>query len=142
MAWWYLLLLAAAGVVGYAIWNFRRKAAERRTASAARIEKLLKGEVAASASPNPPSSVPAELSAAASASSAMPAAPLVATERFLGPPESLLYYLLKAGLPDCEVFAGVSLARVVRAAGTARDREQQLRRLAQYQLDFVICDRA
>jgi hypothetical protein len=66
----------------------------------------------------------------------------VPAERFLGKAESLLYYLLKSGLPDAEIFAGVSLARVLGAAGDGRDREQQVRRLSQYHLDFVVCDKA
>ncbi len=65
-----------------------------------------------------------------------------ARERFLGPAETLLYYLLKTGLSGCEVFANVSLASVVSASGAGREREQQLRRLAQYRLDFVVCDKS
>lgn len=142
MAWWYLLLLAAAGVVVYAVWSFRGKTAARLAASAARLEKMLKGQAASALSPQPQAAAPAELSVAANAPPATPAAPSVATQRFLGQAESLLYYLLKAGLPDFEVFAGVSLARVVGVAGNGRDRELQLRRLSQYQLDFVICDKS
>jgi hypothetical protein len=137
LAWWYLLLLAAAGVAGYAIWNYRRKAAERRSVSAARFEKMFKELAPAPAASQPPA--PAEASVAATA--VTPAAPTAATQRFLGQAESLLYYLLKAALPDFEVFAGVSLARVVGVNGTGRDRELQLRRLSQYQLDFVVCDK-
>jgi len=142
LAWWYLLLLAAAGVVVYAVWNFRRKTASRLAASAARFEKMLKGQAASAVSPQPQAAAPAEPSVAANAPPATPAAPSVATQRFLGQAESLLYYLLKAGLPDFEVFAGVSLARVVGVAGNGRDRELQLRRLSQCQLDFVICDKS
>ena len=139
MAWWYLLLLAAAGVAGYAIWIYRRKAAGRRSASAERFEKMFKKLAPAPGASQPPSPAPAEASLAATA--VTPAAPTVATRRFLGQAESLLYYLLKAALPDFEVFAGVSLARVVGVNGTGRDRELQLRRLSQYQLDFVVCDK-
>jgi hypothetical protein len=114
---WFLFLLAVAGGVAFAIWNFHRKTAPRKAASEARFEKIFKGPAQIPASPPPPA----------------------AAQCFLGQAESLLYYLLKAGLPDSEVFAGVSLARVVGAAGEGR--EQQLRRLAQYQLDFVVCDK-
>lgn len=139
MGWWYLLLLAAAGVVAYAVWNYRRKTAAQRSASAARFEDLFKAQAPVPARPQPPFAAPAESSVVVNA---LPAAPSVATQRFLGQAESLLYYLLKAGLPDFEVFAGVSLARVVGAGGSGRDRAQQLRRLSQYQLDFVICDKS
>jgi hypothetical protein len=142
LAWWYLLLLATAGVAGYAIWNFRRKAGERQAARASRLEKMLGEHAPASATAQPPSAAPAGPTAAVNAPSAPSAAAPVASARFLGQAESLLYYLLKAGLPEFEIFAGVSLARVIGAAGSDRDRELQLRRLSQYQLDFVICDKS
>jgi hypothetical protein len=136
---WLLFLLAVAGGVAFAIWNFHRKTAARKAASEARFEKIFKGPAQIPASPPPPASATAESSAPAKAPPAASATPPAAGQRFLGQAESLLYYLLKAGLPDSEVFAGVSLARVVGAAGEGR--EQQLRRLAQYQLDFVVCDK-
>lgn len=142
MAWWYLILPAAAGVVAYAVWNYRRKAAGRRAASAARFDRMFREHAPAPAVAQPPSTAAAEPAVAVNASSPTPAPPGIAAERFLGQAESLLYYLLKAALPDLEVFAGVSLARVVGAAGSGREREQQLRRLAQYQLDFVVCDKS
>ena len=142
---WYLFLLAAAGLVVYAIWNYRRKVAARRAASDARFEKMFKRQARPTASPQPtsPAAVAAsEPSTPAKAPPASSAAQPVAAQRFLGQAESLLYYLLKAGLPGFEVFAGVSLARLVGAPGDGRDREQQIRRLSQYQLDFVICDKS
>lgn len=134
---WYLFLLAVAGGVGYSIWNFRRKAAASKAASAARFEQVFKGRAQPPANPQPSSSTAAPAKAlAATAATPAPA------QRFLGQAESLLYYLLKAGLPGFEVFAGVSLARVVGAPGNGRDREPQARRLSQYQLDFVVCDKS
>lgn len=136
---WFLFLLAVAGSVAFTIWNFHRKTAARKAASEARFEKIFKGPAQVPANPPPPAAAPAESSAPAKAPPAALVTPPAAAQRFLGQAESLLYYLLKAGLPDSEVFAGVSLARVVGAAGEGR--EQQLRRLAQYQLDFVVCDK-
>jgi uncharacterized protein DUF2726 len=49
--------------------------------------------------------------------------------------------LLKTGLPDHEIFANVSLASVMALPASGGEREQQLRRLAPYQLDFVVCDK-
>jgi len=141
----YLFLLAVAGGIVFAIWNYRRKAAASKAASEARFEQMFNGRTQTAASPQPssPAAAPAsESSAPAKAPAAAPATPPAATQRLLGQAELLLYYLLKAGLPDFEVFAGVSLARVVGAPGNGRDREQQLRRLSQYQLDFVICDKS
>lgn len=132
-------MLAAAAIAAYAIWNYRRKAAAQRAASEARFEKMFKEQAPAPAGAQPPFATASEPSVTANAP---PAAPPAAAQRFLGQAESLLYYLLKTGLPDLEVFAGVSLARVVGAGGNGREREQQLRRLSQYQLDFVICDKS
>lgn len=134
---WLLFLLAVGGVVAFAIWNFRRKTTARRAASDARFEKIFKGSAQVPA--DPPGSA-AQSSAPAKAPPAASAAPPAAAQRFLGPAESQIYYLLKSGLPDFEIFAGVSLARVVGAAGEGREREQQLRRLSGYQLDFVVCN--
>jgi hypothetical protein len=136
-----LLLLAMAGGVGFAIWNFSRKAAERKAASEARFEKMFKGREQALAEPQPPVAAVGDPPAPAKAPAAAPAAPPVATQRFLGKAESLIYYFLKAGLPDLEVFASVSLARVLAATGNGRERAEQQRRLSQYQLDFVVCDK-
>ena len=137
---WFLFLLAAAGGVAFAIWNFHRKTAARKAASEARFEKIFKGPARIPASPPPASA--AEPSALAKAPPAASAAPLAAARRLLGPAESQIYYLLKSGLPDFEIFAGVSLARVAGAAAEGREREQQLRRLSGYQLDFVVCDKS
>jgi len=134
---WLLFLLAVGGGVAFAIWNFHRKATARRAASEARFEKIFKGPAQVPA--GPPASA-AEPSAPAKAPPAASAAPPAAAQRFLEPAESQIYYLLKSGLPDFEIFAGVPLARVVGAAREGREREQQLRRLSGYQLDFVVCD--
>jgi hypothetical protein len=139
---WYLLLLAAVGIIIFAIWNYRRGTAARKAASESRFEKMFKAEAQLVPGLLPSSSSSADASASAKSAPAAPNVPPVAVERFLGKADALLYYLLKAGLPDAEVFAGVSLARVIGAGGEGRDREQQLRRLAQYQLDFVVCDKS
>lgn len=143
---WYLFLLAVAGGVAFAIWNYRGKTATRRAASDARFEEMFKGRPRLPANTQPaasstaaPGATPAP--APEKAPPASLAVPPATARRFLGQAEALVYYLLKAGLPEFEVFAGVSLARVVGAAGEGRDREQQPRRLSQYQLDFVVCDK-
>lgn len=141
---WYLFLLAAAGGVAYAIWNYRRKTAARKAASDARYAEMIKDQrlPASLQSNSSAAAVPGDPPAPAKASPVSPVAPPAAAQRFLGQTQSLLYYLLKAGLPDHEIFAGVSLARFVVAAGDGREREQQSRRLAQYTLDFVVCDKS
>jgi len=139
---WYLILLATVGIIVFAIWNYRKGTSARKTASAARFEKMFKAEAQLVPGLLSPTPSPSDTSATAKPAPAASIAPPVAVERFLGKADSLLYYLLKAGLPDAEIFAGVSLSRVVATGGEGRDREQQLRRLAQYQLDFVVCDKS
>jgi hypothetical protein len=61
----------------------------------------------------------------------------------LTPPQTLLYYLLRTGLPDHVVFARMTLASILEAgprlSGFAR--EEQLRRLAALTVDFVVSDK-
>ena len=71
-----------------------------------------------------------------------PAAVATVRERFLGQHETLLYLLLKTGLPDYDIFASVSLAAIAALPASGAEREQQLRRLAPYQLAFVVCDKS
>jgi uncharacterized protein DUF2726 len=143
---WYLFLLIAAGIIVFAVWSFRKQVAAREAASKARIERMLRApaQPVAPAEPAPTTaaaspSAPSAFLAVPSPAKALAAVP--ARERFLGQAETLLYYLLKTGLPGYEVFAQVSLASVISASGSGHEREQQLRRLAQYRLDFVVCDK-
>jgi uncharacterized protein DUF2726 len=150
---WLVFLLVCVAVIAYFVWDFRKKVAAREAASKQRFEELLREQASGSARPAPPAAP-----AAAPASRAAPAAPAAAAvsaaapvpataaaaarERFLGQHETLLYLLLKTGLPDHEIFASVSLASVMALPAGAAEREQQLRRLAPYQLDFVVCDKS
>ena len=157
MLWLFFLLICLA-VIAYFVWDFRKKADAREAASKQRFEELLREQASGGArpvSPAAPAAAPASraapaapaaaaVSAAASAPAAasVPATAAAATrERFLGQHETLLYLLLKTGLPDHEIFANVSLASVTALPAGGAEREQQLRRLAPYQLDFVVCDK-
>lgn len=137
---WFLFLLGAIGVIALFIWDYRRKLAAREAASKARFERIFK-EPAAAASPSGPSPAVAPRPATGSVSSVSAAPLFPARERFLGPAETATYLLLKAGIPDHEIFANVSLASVVGAPDGGREREQRFQRLSQYRLDFVVCDR-
>jgi hypothetical protein len=140
---WFLLMLATAGVVAYGVWDYRRKVAAREAASQARFEEMFKGKgAAAPARPEPAPPMPA--AAVPAAVPAPPVSPPVAVSapgRFLGKTGTLVYRLLQTGLPDHEIFANVTLSSVVAASGSGSQGEQQARRLSQYQLDFVVCDR-
>lgn len=138
---WFLFLLVVACVVAVVIWDFRRKTARREAASKERFEQIFKAKATAATTPEP--------SSAAAPSTGAPTAPkpsagtsaLAARERFLGQPQTLVYFLLKTGIPDHSIFANATLASVLNAQGGSLDREQQLRRLSQCPLDFVVCDR-
>jgi hypothetical protein len=139
---WYLFLLAVAGGVVFAIWNYRRKAAASKAASAARFEQMFKAKAAAGAASDLPVVSPPEAATRATPMAQAAASIFPPRDRFLGQSETLIYYLLKTGVPEHEVFANATLASLVGAPGNGRDREQQVRRLSQYQLDFVICDKS
>jgi Protein of unknown function (DUF2726) len=149
LAWaWFLVMVAALAVMGYAVWNFQKKTAARETAAQRRFAELLREQASSSGRPAPasapavPAAAPEPTPASHPAPAPAPAAAAVAVrERFLGQHETLLYLLLKTGLPDHEIFANVSLASVIALPATGGEREQQLRRLAPYQLDFVVCDK-
>jgi hypothetical protein len=145
----------------YAFWNYHKKTAARVAASQQRFAELLRDQSTAAGRPG---SAPAAAAPAAPAQAAAPAAPAqaaapaapvppvttaapapaiaaAARDRFLGQHETLLYLLLKTGLADHEIFANVSLASVAALPAAGAEREQQLRRLAPYQLSFVVCDK-
>ena len=140
---WYLLLLlvlAPAGVIFYLVWDHRRKAADRIAASATRLHAIL------SAPTEPTLARAAEETVLQTGGmpAASPTLSYEARERLLTPPQALLYYLLKTGLPDHLIFAQVALPAVLEPShalsGFARD--EQLRRLSAHALDFVVCDRS
>lgn len=144
---WYLFLLLAAGIIFFGVWSSRKQIAAREAASKARFERMLGAPVQPAAPAESEPMAEAAFPSAPSVSLAAPApakAPALAParERFLGQAETLLYYLLKTGLPGYEVFANVTLASVIGVSGGGHEREQQLRRLAQYRLDFVVCDKS
>jgi hypothetical protein len=143
-------MVAAVGIMAYAVWNFQKKTAAREAAAQQRFSQLLREQASGSGRPAAAAVPATPVSTAAPVSAAAPAMPVpvpasgaaAARERFLGQRETLLYLLLKTGLPDHEIFANVALASVVALPSSASEREQQLRRLAPYLLDFVVCDKS
>ena len=140
---WFLLMLATAGVVAYGVWDYRRKIAARESASKARFDEMFKSQgVAAPAKPESAPPMPATtVPAAVPTPPVSPPVAISAPGRFLGKTETLVYRLLQTALPDHEIFANVMLSTVVAASASGSQSEQQARRLAQYQIDFVVCDR-
>lgn len=141
---WLLFLLIVGSIVAYCVWDYRRKAAERAAASMERFTQMFEAKAIATPAPapeSPPKAAP--VTGARVIPGASPAAVTVlhGRERFLGKAETLLYYLLKTGIPGHEVFANVTLAAVIEPSGARFEQEQQLRQLSQYRLDFVVCDK-
>jgi uncharacterized protein DUF2726 len=135
---WYLFLFGMAVAIAFLVWDFRRKAAAREAASKQRFEEMFRARSTAAPLAAPlQAGAPAPDAAPPGAKQASPPAPAFPKGRFLGQRETLVYRLLKAGIPDHEVFANATLATVVGGKN-----EQETRRLAQYRLDFVVCDKA
>ena len=108
---------------------YRKKTAEREAASSKRFDEIFGG-----AAKMPPfSTVPASAPVAALPATPPPPA-WIAKQKFLEPQAKLLYYLLKSGLPDHEVFAQVSVSAVVSAMQPARKPVDGV-------IDFVVCDK-
>lgn len=136
-----LILLVGAGVIAAFVWDFHRKAGAREAASKKRFDEIFLARPA-----GPPANAP--LPAAPPSGASLPVVPPQAKapaasaapqsrDRFLGQHETLVYRLLRAGIPDHEIFANVGLASVV-----GGKTEQDARRVAQYCLDFVVCDKS
>src|SRR5262245_52944729 len=127
-AFWLLLVLLPVFGLIYALWSYRNKTAAKEASSRERIALLVgvtqatratsSGEIATQGGANQP--------------------PVTPATRFLNQPETLAYYLLKAGLPGYEVFPRVSLAAVLTARTSASVVD---RATGRQNLDFVICDK-
>jgi hypothetical protein len=157
-----LLILIPLAAIAYLVWDHQRKRAERDAVSAGRLTELFGDVVPAAVQPErahrsdfsplaPPApadvDVPlTELPATrhATVEEAPHAALYAVRERVLTPPQTLVYLLLKTGLPDYVIFARVSLAAILEAgpglSGFAR--EEQARRLCALSVDFLVADRS
>jgi hypothetical protein len=133
-----LLALLPIAAVAYIIWDHKRKAAQREAASAGRVEELIGiAQHAVRGEQIEPSLAPASETSA-------PVATFVLRERFLSAPQTLLFYLLKTGLPDYLVVAQVPVASLLDPAATLAPyaREEQARTFARHIVDFAILDRS
>lgn len=135
---WFLFFLAVLVASAIFIWDYRRKARAREAAAQKRFEEMFAAKSAAAplvpGAPQP--TAPAGPKAAVPAAAPAPVSAVPVADRFLGKVQTLVYRLLKAGIPDHEVFANVTLAAVIGSRN-----EQEARRLAQHRVDFVVCDK-
>lgn len=136
---WLLFFLVVIGLIAVLVWDFRRKAARREAASKERFEQMFRAKSAPAAEAAQGGS---SLSAPAPAAPPAAAQAFFSRERFLSQRATLIYRLLRAGLPDHEIFANVPLASLLEASGKGHEREQQVRRLQQFQMDFMVCDKS
>jgi hypothetical protein len=134
-----LLVILPIGAVWYIFWSYRRRQAQREAASEGRMHELIGTAQASPAETRQPAG-----EVAAPAAPAPSANPYVSRERLLTPPQTLLYYLLRSGLPDHVVFAQMSVGSVLDAAPTlaAYAQEEQARIFARHVVDFVVTDKS
>jgi hypothetical protein len=143
-----LLWLSPIIVIAVIVWKFRRQAAEREAASNERLKAFLgetKAPSTADAAPNMRTSVDAKTTQQLATDVPSPSsAGFAVRERMLTPSQTLLYYLLKSGLPDHEVLTQVGIVSLieVHADVSAFERETFQRRLAAAVADFVVCDKS
>lgn len=64
-----------------------------------------------------------------------------AKERLLSKPENLFRNILKTGLPGHEIFANVRLADIVKVQHKHRRNKWLFWNIAQYHIDFLVCDK-
>lgn len=145
MVWLYLVLVLAPVLgIGYIVWNYQRKTALRNAERADRLRALVGAGRLDGAIELPETRPTPAPTSTLTVAPVQPSAPYALRERFLTAPQTLLYYLLRTGLPEHVVFAQVPLASVLepdaRLVGFAR--EEQSRRLLEYVLDFVIADKS
>jgi hypothetical protein len=138
---WYLIALIWLALVVGIVWAYGKK---RRRASSERARELdaliAEAKLNARAATDPQ---PVAVAAAAPAPVVVAAAAWLRKPRLLVQSDALLYLLLRTGLPDHEVFANLTLADVVEPAAELHgfEREQLARKLAQYRLNMVVCNK-
>ncbi|MBX3663061.1 MAG: DUF2726 domain-containing protein [Burkholderiales bacterium] len=125
VAIWYLLILAPFIAIPILWWNYRRKVALREELSGARWQQLV-GTAKVADTPAPAS------------------AAYRRRERLLDAGQTLVYLLLKQGMPDHEIMANVTLAELLElpAGTTDTEQEQRRRQLALHRVDFVVCGKS
>src|ERR1043166_6186652 len=138
MAFWLgLLTLLAVSIAIIVKWQREQQqktsaAREREMLAALRLSEAAQSAAAVAPAPAPPVGSP------------VPGAGFIRKSRLLSKEHSLLFLLLKNGLPDHIVFANVRLNDLLEPA-PALDATQRARReldAARHSVDFVICSRS
>ena len=137
---WYVIGLIWLALIVGIFWAYRKKREKYAGARAQQLDALF-----SELKLNPNLAAGEKIGVAAPLAAAHPnpsAGPEFGKkQRLLQQVEALVYYVFRAGLPDHEIFAHLTLADLVDIEPTLNgyEREQKARRLAQHRLDMVIC---
>jgi len=132
---WYLVGLVWIALVAGIIWYYNNKKAKR---DAAREQKLglLLSELKRGGAPSPALAANAAVTAPAPVPIRFAKKP-----RLLAPNNVLIYYVLRAGIPDHEVFANLLLGDLMVVSTPGYEAEQKMKRLATTRADFIVCNK-
>ncbi|HUO43745.1 MAG TPA: DUF2726 domain-containing protein [Burkholderiales bacterium] len=120
-------LLWIALVVGI-YWSYKNRKAKRDAAREQKFQKMFSALAPAPASGRAPAAVEE-------------AVRLVKKPRLFGPQTTLIYYVLRSGLPDHEIFVDVPLDSLIESPSPGYHAGQMSKRLAAARVDFVVCDK-
>ena len=132
---WYLVSLVwVAFVVGIA-WAYKSKKAKRDAAREQKFGQMLSELMHGRAS------APAAF-AAVGATMAVPATlRLTKKPRLLAPGNVLIYYMLRAGLPDHEIFVNVPIHDLIESAELGYEARKKMQQLAAARAHFIVCNK-
>jgi len=135
---WYVIVLIWLALVVGLVWAYRRKRERYAAARDKQLEALL-SEAKLNLISGAANGAASQVAIAKVHSTPIPE--FSKKQRLLPKAGALLYYVFRAGLPDHEIFANLTLADLIDIGPAIRgyEREQKLRRLAQQRLDLVIC---
>jgi hypothetical protein len=130
--------------IAFIVWHYRRQTAMREAASNQRLKQIFNVTTTQESAGVLPSALAPVDAVSMAGVRAQPPMNYALRKRLLTPAQTLLYYLLKTGLPEHEVLAQVSAASVidVLAGVSSFKRDTHQRRLAGVVLDFVVCDKS
>ena len=146
VAFWYALVLAPFVAIPLFWWSYQRKQAARERLANERWQSVVQGagkDGSGAANPQPAVNVADPVRRGMLSEPATGSNAFRRRERVLDPAETLAYFLLRSGLPDCEVLARVRLDQLVMGAEVpATVPGGRLQGLTQHTVDFVICNKA
>jgi len=130
---WYLVGLVWIALVIGVFWSYKNKKVKRDAAREQQFRQMFSaaavgGAVALAPTVNAP--------AAAAASVRFARKP-----RLLSTQTALLYYVLRSGLPDHEIFINVPVSNLIEAPAQNYEAGQKMRQLAAARADFVVCNK-